>query len=101
MQPRAPDEAGAEVEAPVLANAADTADTADTADAPNTAHQDILRAVNFQAILVDALDINYNEAFSATTLEGPERLHSRDLLARAQGKLVELLKLFVSGNTVN
>jgi hypothetical protein len=68
---------------------------------PYTFHQDVLRSMNLQLSLVEALNIDYNLSFKGSICSSEEKIKSRNYLIKVQTKLVECLCLFVKNNPRN
>jgi hypothetical protein len=70
-------------------------------DTPFSFHQDVLRSMNVQTTLVEALNIDYNLSFKGSICSSEDKIESRRMLVHVQSKLVETLCLFVKGNPKN
>ena len=70
-------------------------------DGPVGFHQDILRSMNLQATLVEALNMDYNLSFKGSICSSDDKVKSREMLVHVQRKLVETLVNFVKGNEKN
>jgi hypothetical protein len=68
---------------------------------PNGAHQDVLRAMNLHATLIEALKIDYNLAFLGSICSGAEKVQSREYLVTTQRALVAVTIDFVKHNAKN
>jgi hypothetical protein len=88
---------GASAENPIFKST----DKSEQGDNPYLFHQNVLRSMNAQTTLVEALNIDYNLSFKGSICSSEDKIESRRMLVHVQSKLVETLCLFVKGNAKN
>jgi hypothetical protein len=64
-------------------------------------HQDVLRSLNTQTTLIEALNIDYNLSFKGSICSSEEKIESRRILVEVQSMLIKSLALFVKSNERN
>jgi hypothetical protein len=70
-------------------------------DRPQRFHQDMLRALNLQDILAEALNMDYNLAFKGSICTPEQKVDSRNTILSSQRCLFEIMVLFVANNSEN
>jgi hypothetical protein len=63
--------------------------------------QDMLRSMGLQSSLLDCLKMDYNISFKGSICSVEDKLKSRELLITAQRRLINLVIMFVKGNSKN
>jgi len=83
--------------------AAASANSTDYAPIQHTVayHQDILRSMDLQTTLTEALRMDYNISFKGSICTSEQRIESRNYLIDAQRALINVLITFVKGNAKN
>jgi hypothetical protein len=84
-----------------LAGISEIGQDADQEPLPTHYHQDILRAMNLQSSLFQALRVDYNVSFKGSICSTEDKVESRHMLVESVKRVVRVLIEFVKGNKEN